>query len=793
MRKLSKKTLSVILAVLIVLCAAPMGMFYFGVDAFAATSGVYTYSITDDEATITDVDKSIGGTVTVPSALSSYPVVGIGDNAFTGSDVESVIIPESVKSIGSHAFSQCDSLTSVSIGINVTEIDVSAFEDCNSLETVVIPAAVNAIGESAFSRCDSLKSIFVSESNANYSSVDGVLFDKQQTALIQYPIGNIVPQYTVPATVTAIGNAAFYECENISTVNLPAGLTSIGSEAFYYCNNLKGITLPESVTSIGDCAFSWCDKISQLMLPSGIKQIGEEVFSGCASLTAVEITSVEAPLGNYMFSDCALLEKVIMPSGMTEIGEGTFTNCYSLTEVKLPESVTAIGDYAFDGCSGIVSVEFPLLLNSIGEYAFQNCSLLENIIIPDKATSIGEGAFYGCNEITQVTIPQGVTSIGAKAFGYYEDNGDIKVDNFKITGEIESAAHKYAKDNAIAFIPLTGCTHEDVKHVKIDSNCLKTGEEYDLCNICDEKLNYQVIAISGHTDENADLICDVCKKSLVEQKTVTGLKVTSASTSIKLTWTAIPGSTGYLIYKYNPSTKKYETYKKVTANSISVTGLEANTTLYFRVRAYKVISNATHWGITSAAVKACSAPAKVMGVKTSAYSTAALKLIWNKVPGATGYRVYKYNNASKKYEFCKNTTQNTAFVSGLNAGSSYYFLVRAYRIVGSVTYWGDASSYLKTATRPLNVQISSVVSAAKAKLTAKTARSAGATGYIIEYSTNSKFTSGVTRKYTTSLSTTYSGLTSGRYYFVRVRPYVLAGNVKVYSPSYSSVKYAKVK
>ena len=177
----------------------------------------------------------------------------------------------------------------------VTSIGNSAFEDCTGLTSVTIPASVTSIGNSVFNGCSYLASINVDANNANYASDDGVLFNKDKTTVIRYPIGKSGTSYTIPASVESIGNSAFEDCRGLTSVNIPASVTSIGNSAFSGCGGLTSVNIPASVTSIGESAFIACSRLTSVNIPACVTSIGESAFKLCIKLVSITIYATAVP------------------------------------------------------------------------------------------------------------------------------------------------------------------------------------------------------------------------------------------------------------------------------------------------------------------------------------------------------------------------------------------------------------------------------------------------------------------------------------------------------------------
>ncbi len=237
--------------------------------------------------------------------------------------------------------------------------------------------------------------------------------------------------------------------ESITYSGTTYSVTSIGEYAFENCSELTSVTIPNSIISIGYGAFSRCSGLTSVTIPNSVTTVGDFAFCFCSGLTSVTIGNSVTTIGDYAFADCSGLTSVTIPNSISYIGKYAFASCSGLTSVTIPNSVTSIGEYAFSGCSGLTSVTvdknngtydsrnncnaiietstnnlivgcknttIPNSVTSIGGGAFRGCSELTSVTIPNSVTFIGNIAFYGCSGLTSVTIPNSVTFIGKYAF-----------------------------------------------------------------------------------------------------------------------------------------------------------------------------------------------------------------------------------------------------------------------------------------------------------------------------------------------------------------------------------------
>ncbi len=513
MKNTMKKILSMLLAVIMLVAAIPYS-------ASAAKTNYYTYEIKNGEATITDVDISISGDVTIPSTLGGYPVTTIGYEAFKYREsLTSITIPDSVTTIENGIFLDCPNLTSITVDENnknysndeygvlfnkektellkypegnkrteytipdtVTTIGYNAFQYCENLANITIPSSVTTIDYYAFWDCRGLTNITVDSNNIDFSSDDfGVLFNKEKTELLKYPKNNKRTSYTIPDSVESIGGSAFWGCDNLTEVTVPESVITIGGWAFYSCSYLTSIAIPENVTTIGDAAFSSCRNLNSITIPDSVTAIGYNAFIGCDSLTSVTI-----------------------PESVVTIGDSAFLSCNNLTNITVDKNNK---NYSSDEHGVLFNKEKTELI----AYPSGNERTVYNI--PDSVTTIGDSAFFDCVILTGITIPDAVTTVGLGAFSYCESLTDvyykgtkeqwkkIKIEGYNehLTGAVKHYSSDYLNHYSSTVIPVT---------------CEKDGCTLYTCG-CGYSYQEDIVYASGHKYDSEGY-CSTCGESKIE-------------------------------------------------------------------------------------------------------------------------------------------------------------------------------------------------------------------------------------------------------------------------------------
>lgn len=447
-------------------------------------------------------------------------VTNIGWSAFSGfKNLNAIDIANTVKRINTYAFAGCNSLSKVTIPDSVTLIEENAFQNAGIKEIYIGSGAIyDTFSETEFYGCNNLEKITVSENNLNFSSLDGILFNKSKTEILRYPANKSGDIYKIPSTVTIIHEACFrenknlkeitlpnnlntiksigfYKCDNLININFPSSLKEIESGAFYQCTNLESVILHEGITTIGESAFKGCRSVKEIYIPSTVTKIEEEAFSGCSHIYFIDIDNetkeIEVPdllkrvqtSGDVLYSEKTyfsdselsddknkiILEDIenrniyvkILSGALEGVTIGFATDTWDLSE---NQDGSVIGKFSEDGTiiiSGNGKMKEFFSNTDIPWYLFRE--KVKKLIIKEGVTSIGKYTFYACEKLVSVQIPSTVTEISEKVFTGCESLKDIMLDENNKNYQCDNGVlYNINKTKIICYPPAKEDTHYEM-------------------------------------------------------------------------------------------------------------------------------------------------------------------------------------------------------------------------------------------------------------------------------------------------------------------------------------------
>lgn len=284
--------------------------------------------------------------------------------------VEEVVIPKGVTEIcgstESGAFSGCRFLRTIVIPDTVTTVGEGAFSYCSSLNTITFPPSVKVLGKGVLRACTNLHSVF---------------FGKW---------------------VKEIPDFFFYGCYKLKYVYLPDSIEVLGESVFHLCEKLQNLTLPVSLQQIGGSAFQGCEDLESLSLPDNVKEIGAYAFQGCKQLQSIHLPNTLTEIKEWTFSHCDNIKSIPIPPSVGKIGKKAFSSCQSLSSIHLPNQMREIEEEAFHSCYLLKSITLPYHLQRISQGTFSFCRALEGITMGERVEEVETRAFYGCRSLKTV-------------------------------------------------------------------------------------------------------------------------------------------------------------------------------------------------------------------------------------------------------------------------------------------------------------------------------------------------------------------------------------------------------
>ena len=771
--------------------------------------------------------------ITIPDSVQS-----IGDMAFENCcSLSDVVLPDNVISIGRYSFDSCYNLSEISIPDSTFIIGEYSFYNCKNIRMIEIGYNVENIGFLAFGSCEKLTNIMVDSKNKYYSSDDGILFNKNQSEIIQYPCANERKNYNIPNSVTTIGHHAFSDCSNLLNIFFPNSVESIENYAFSNCDQITSVFISRSIRNIGEGIFYNCEKLTTVVLPKNISEIGYRTFYNCKSLKNITLTENITTIGVEAFYGCSCLEYLIIPTSMTTINSDSFFNCTSLTDVYYTGSADDWAKIRIDDENGKLTnanIHYNYVLTHTHSY-------IEEITKQPTCTEEGKKTFTcDCGDTYTEIIPaKGHTEVIDKAVpATCTTDGKTEGSHCYVCGKVIKAQ---------TVIKATGHKYDDGKITK-QPTCTETGVKTYTCSECGAT-KAETIKANGHTEVIDKAVpatcttdgktegshCSVCGEVIKAQTVIkaTGHNFGSWSTTKAATCTesgtqtrkcascgktetkTIPAkghkSSGWIIDKTASIGVKGSKHKECTVckkvletaeipalSRISIS--KASVTLSTSTYAYdgkakkpgitvklsgKTLKNGTDYTVSySNNTKVGTATVKITGKGNYTGSVSKTYSIKNNFKKAT------ISGISNKSYTGKNITQSvTVKYNGktLKKGTDYTVSYSNSKNIGTATVKiAGKGSYTGTITKTFKIN---PAKQEIQKLTAKSkaffvdwAQKGSATGYEIQYATNSKFTRAkkVTITNNKTDKTTISKLSGNKKYYVRVRSYTTVKGTKYY-------------
>lgn len=495
-----------------------------------------------------------------------------------------------------------------------------------------------------------------------------------------------IEELVLPDSITTIVGI---QCKNLKELKIPDKVTSLGIIA---SDKIKVLEIPKNVETIGNIT---CKSLKKLNIPEKVTKIYD--FRGCNNLTEICFEGAIESVPHGAFYECISLKKVEFKKGVKAIEDMAFYFCLSLEEINLSEGIERIEERAFSFCQSMKKIEIPQSVKNIEESAFEMCVSLRSVTIADNVKCIEKNAFAECVSMEEASIYNKTVKIGEQAFynnfiiSNLEEYLALNYKSIKEGFDIQEKFNEYVAANR-------GSINEKEMQEYYDklleeSNILKWSKKANaLMKSSSNKL--LIRCYKGSTAEK------YAKENGVKYKyfsnnpdEVTGFKASGVSTSaIALKWTSVSNATGYVIYQYNSTQKKYVKLISTKDTSYKVSKLKSGTIYKFKIKAYKKVNGKYYYSdYTTLSIATKPGTPKL---KVSAGINKAT-LTWNKQSGATGYVVYmstSKNGVYSKVATIKGGSKSNYTKKNLKKGKAYYFKVRAYVTVNKTNIYGAYSN-----------------------------------------------------------------------------------------------------
>ena len=719
------------------------------------TYGDFQYKIEDDNScTITDYD-GMASSLSIPSAINGHTVKQIDTGALSDNGIiTSVTIPNGVTTIGFSAFNGCIKLERIKFSSNLDTVCENAFNNTKWFNNQ--PNGLVYVGKVAYKyKGDMPRNTKITVKSDTVSISESAFKDcANLTAIL------------IPSSVKHIDKYAFYNCQGLTKLNFNDGIERIENDAFGSCEKLTSVNFSETLKSIGAFAFVECKKLSEITIPQSVTSVGEYAFSGCENLASVTVSDDLPYVGGRAFEKTKWLNS--QPDGVVYIGKSAYGYKGDMpknTELSLKSGITNISGYAFYEEKNLTSVKIPETVSRIGNWAFLDCEGLKNVNIPDGVKRIESWTFSNCSSLTNITVPDSVTVLDGLAFSYCTNLKNIELS--KNLTEIGMGALSHCTSLETIDIPdsviimdniaMAGCS--ELKSVNIGSN-LKTvgGQVFAGCTSL-EKVNVN-LNNKNYTSENG-IWYDKNKTKIILYPYNKKDSAYTTPTSLKELCNGYVGSYGILLDNSNLKTVTIEkNVAKIDDYAIGFVfdfdNYKINKVKDFTVKGYRGTVAESYAKKNSFNFVALDKTLQTPSISKLENTSGGIKISWNKVSGAYGYRVYQ--KTSNGWKRIKDTTATSYTDSAVSVNQTKTYTMRCIDKNGNTVSGYNSKGWSKKYT-PVAPTISKLENTSSGiKLTWN--KIAGVYGYRLYYKTSS---GGWKRfKDTTATSFTDSGVSPNR-------------------------------
>jgi len=750
------------------------------------TYGDFQYKIEDDNScTITDYD-GMASSLSIPSAINGHTVKQIDTGALSDNRIiTSVTIPNGVTTIGFSAFNGCIKLEKIKFSSNLDTVCENAFNNTKWFNNqsnglvYVGKVAYKYKGDMPRNTKITVKSDTVSISESAFKDCANL------TAIL------------IPSSVKHIDKYALYNCQGLTKLNFNDGIERIENDAFGACEKLTSVNFSETLKSIGAFAFVECKKLSEITIPQSVTSVGEYAFSGCENLASVTVSDDLPYVGGRAFEKTKWLNS--QPDGVVYIGKSAYGYKGDMpknTELSLKSGITNISGYAFYEEKNLTSVKIPETVNRIGNWAFLDCEGLKNVNIPDGVKRIESWTFSNCSSLTNITVPDSVTVLDGLAFSYCTNLKNIELSKNLTEIGMGALSHCTSLENIdipdsviiMDNIAMAGCS--ELKSVNIGSN-LKTvgGQVFAGCTSL-EKVNVN-LNNKNYTSENG-IWYDKNKTKIILYPYNKKDSAYTTPTSLKELCNGYVGSYGTLLDNSNLKTVTIEkNVAKIDDYAIGFVfdfdNYKINKVKDFTVKGYRGTVAESYAKKNSFNFVALDKTLQTPSISKLENTSGGIKISWNKVSGAYGYRVYQ--KTSNGWKRIKDTTATSYTDSAVSVNQTKTYTMRCIDKNGNTVSGYNSKGWSKKYT-PVAPTISKLENTSGGiKLSWN--KIAGVYGYRLYYKTSS---GGWKRfKDTTATSFTDSGVSPNRTETYTIRCIDKNGNtVSGYNSKGWSKKYTPV-